>query len=80
MRASGRRRIFSHRVFDLSVGNHDTVAPYLKVPLVGVYHDVEVVVRAELLFKGRAENFFEDSREGQAVYLLKILKFGKRIY
>ena len=78
--AGFRKRHFSHRVFDLSVGNHDTVAPYLKVPLVGVYHDVEVVVRAELLFKGRAENFFEDSREGQAVYLLKILKFGKRIY
>ena len=46
--AGFRQRDLRGRVFHRTVLDHDTVAPYLKVALVGIDHDIEILLLIRL--------------------------------
>ena len=78
--AGFRQRDLRGRVFHRTVLDHDTVAPYLKVALVGIDHDIEIVVGAVFFLQRGAEHLLQDGGKSQAVDFLELLEFRKRIY
>ena len=66
-------------ILDSAVLNHSAVVINLKVSLVDVDDDVEILVAAVFLGKHSLEHVAEDVHHGFTVDVLKLLKFGEGV-
>src|SRR5688572_112438 len=67
-------------VLNFTIGNNNAVPPDLKVTLVCVDDNIEIIIRTIFFTQHAPEDIFQNTHHGGPVNVLEFLEFRKRVY